>query len=321
MNAADLVNDDPSQVLDENSDLFLMQKIFNATSSSRRVFSEVHFHDPEDPNLTIGMGHWIGGNIADLFHRLNEDAQVWKTLTEIWSAALSEDAWRQFHNETGISERGASGLSAGLESTLCVSHPIKTCVENNLLRWASRVREGFNDEKHWFTAGWKQISRSESVAATQLAFWADGVLVQGVDGAHARGIHTRGGVASVISACSSGLGSTMFGIGVTETKASNGGISRRWSLTEVPDSARPIGRSNLSDQRLLEDWRALVAWQYYAISKGKIRDRMKAIWKAYYEGSWGGLNEGSLAAATDIPRHLGRAMNDAPFDFSVIFRS
>ncbi len=318
-NRYDEVDDNPSAVLDKNSDLYAVHQLFNASTASRRIFSEVHFHEPEDPDLTIGMGHWIRDNIAGLFHLLRSDERLWEDVTGIWASTLSEAQWSLFHQETHIRERGGIGISAGLDRILCAADPDNECVANHLIPWASTVGERFNGSSHWFTAGWKCISRLKPVAAAQLNYWATSVLEKGVTDAHERGIFTRGGIASVISARSSGIKATMFDVGSGEVRATHGSFARRWSLVNVPDSAKPLGVTGLSDDQLLQDWRAVAAWQYYTVKKGEVRSRMKAIWKMYYEESWGPLRSYSLSDATLIPRHNGVAMDVREFDFSVVF--
>ncbi|MCQ1839245.1 hypothetical protein [Neorhizobium galegae] len=320
MSAEELLDDDPSLVLDEHSDLYAMHRAFNATSSARRLFSEIHFHSPEDPDLTIGMGHWIRGNIANLFSRLRADDQLWQEITSKWASILGEEQWRQFHQETGVTEQNASGLAAGLDRVVCGAKPDPETVNERLVPWASKVGEEFNSSKHWFNAGWKRVSRLKPVAITQLNYWKDSVLEKGVADAHSRGIHTRGGVATIISARSSGIGATMFSPGARTASANNNGVSRHWSLVDVPDTAKPADSSAVSSAELLEDWRAVVAWQYYTLSKGRVRGRMKSLWKMYYEQSWGALSGSSLSEATKVPRHLASPMDARPFNFAVALR-
>jgi hypothetical protein len=319
---SNIVPDNPAEILDEKSDLYALHRLFDASQSSRRLFSEIHYFARRDPNLTIGMGHWTEGNIAELFHRLKSDDQLWQDVTDIWGSLLSEAQWSQLNRETHVSERGGAGIIAALDQVLCASDPSGRCVANNLVPWASKVGEKFNESDHWFNAGWKRISRLRPIATAQLLFWIDSVLERGVRDAQERGIWTRGGVASVISARSSAIGTTMFEAGIEEVQAKHGSVSRQWSLVNVPSSAKPLNRSQITHDQLLQDWRAVVAWQYYTIKKERIRSRMSAIWKTFYEESWGPLrSDSSLEEATSIPRHLGEPMNDQRFDFTVKLKS
>lgn len=311
------VCDNPAQVLDADSDVYLMHLLFNATSSSRRLFSEVHYYEPEDPHLTIGMGHWVGGNIADLFHKMQNNNEVWVRITEKWAGQLSGSHWEQFRKETGETGGDANSISDGLGKVLCASNPTKACVVDNLVPWTKNVGERFNSTGHWFTKGWKAISRDKSVARIQAEHWSSSVLETGAEDARKRGITKRGGIASVISARSSGLGATMFPVGTTVAKAKKGSLSRRWSLTEVPDAARPT-QSNVDEEQLLKDWISVAAWQYYTLKKGRVRSRMRAIWDVFYSQSWGPLtNPSSLSKSTVPVPHNGCVMVSEPFDFTV----
>lgn len=313
-----LVEDNPLHALAAGSDIHLLHSLFNASAASRRVFSEVHYYEPEDPHLTIGMGHWIRTNIATLFAKLRSDAETWHKLRAIWAATLEHDHWEQIKREASEVTRDEQGLDRALGAVLCPNNPSKSCVEDNLIPWTQIVGEVFNTTDHWFTAGWKAISKLEPVARVQAEHWAATVLEPGVTAATKRGLETRGGVACVISAKSSGLGSTMFKVGATKVKATGAGVTRRWSLDAVPKEARPDNPGGIDADRLLQDWQSVVAWQYYCVKKRRVRSRMRAIWEAFFEDSWGPLSHPkSLSKSTLVPQHSGFHMSALPFDFSV----
>lgn len=317
MNYAD---DDPIYALDPASDVHLLHRLFNASSSSRRVFSEVHYYDPADPDLTIGMGHWIRSNISKLFGEFRSQQEAWDFLLNQWASAMTTQHWQQIQMESGEGGTTTFTLDKVLTRVLCIGNPSSSCVRNFLEPWADTVRTRFNSEGHWFNAGWKSVSRAEPIAKTQVEFWSESVLKSGGDAADARDLSTRGGIACVISAKSSGLGATMFRPGVTNASASGGEVSRRWSLTTVPDEAKPESVSGLGEQELLQDWRSLVAWQFYAVKKRRVRSRMKAIWNEFFFRTWGELeNPNSVAASTGVRKHSGVLMNRSAFDFSVTF--
>lgn len=56
----DLVCDHPVDALEEGSEVRRLHAAFDGVSE-RRIFSEVHYYDPQDPHLTVGLGHWIDG--------------------------------------------------------------------------------------------------------------------------------------------------------------------------------------------------------------------------------------------------------------------
>lgn len=309
------LDDDPALSLAPDTDVRLLAELFNAGDAARRIFSEVHFHDPEDPHLTVGMGHFIERNLADLFARLRGDEETWAFILPHWSAVLSAKQWQAIAAETGIDGADASALDRALELVLCVGEPGSTCVKQRLVPWADRVGEAFNSDAHWFTAGWKAICRAAPVARHQLETWRTVVLEKGVKEAAKRLQTTRGGISCVISAASSGLGGTMYPAGATTAEVSNHDVHQRWSLTEVPSDARP--ETGIDADRLLADWRAVVAWQYYTLTKGRVRSRMTAIWKTYYEATWGPTPK-TLEDAVKVPRHRGTPMDDRSFDFSIV---
>lgn len=311
--------DDPLDVLDKSSDFSQMHGAFNSGSSSRRLFSEVHYYRRADPDLTIGMGHWTRSNIAALFAQMKSDRAVWDFMTSEWASVLSKiNLWAQFAAETGRTGDSAQALSDGLDHILCAASSSSRCVKQRLEPWADRVGERFNSPGHWFHDGWKATSRVRPIATHQLKFWRTSVLEPGASAAAERLVIPRGGVASVISAKSSGLGNRMFKVGAKNVSASGAGVSRRWSLEKVPAAAQPDSSTAISSEQLLQDWRALVAWQYYSIKAGRVRSRMRAIWKLYHEQSWGPLKHpSSLSKSTSVPKHAGRPMDRSPFDFSL----
>ncbi len=314
------VGDNPIHALEPASDVHLMHKLFNASSSSRRVFSEVHYYDPADPDLTIGMGHWIRSNISNLFSELKSQPDVWEFLLKQWGSAMTAQHWQQVQTETGEDGTTTATLDKALTKVLCIGNPSSSCVRNTLEPWADSIRARFNDEGHWFTAGWKSVSRAEPIAKTQVEFWSESVLKSGADAAAARDLRTRGGIACAISAKSSGLGATMFKANDANASASGGGVSRKWSLTTVPDDAKPDLASGVSEQDLLQDWKSLVAWQFYTIKKRRVRSRMRAIWKEFFSPTWGDLeNPNSVSASTRVRNHSGVVMDKRAFDFSVTF--
>jgi len=314
------VDDDPIHALDSASDVHLMHRLFNASSSSRRVFSEVHYYDPADPDLTIGMGHWIRSNISKLFTEFRSEQDVWDFFVNHWASAMTAHHWQQIQAESGEGGTTTPTLNKALTRVLCIGDPTSSCVRNTLEPWADTVRTRFNTEGHWFTAGWKSVSRAEPIARAQVEFWSESILKSGAKAANARDLSTRGGIACVISAKSSGLGATMFQPDDTNASASGGGVSRKWSLTTVPEEAKPESASGLSEQELLQDWKSLVAWQYYSVKKRRVRSRMRAIWKELFSHTWGELeNPNSVAASTGLRKHSGIAMDRRAFDFSVIF--
>ena len=237
-----------------------------------------------------------------------------------WGSAMTAQHWQQVQTETGEDGTTTATLDKALTKVLCIGNPSSSCVRNTLEPWADSIRARFNDEGHWFTAGWKSVSRAEPIAKTQVEFWSESVLKSGADAAAARDLRTRGGIACAISAKSSGLGATMFKANDANASASGGGVSRKWSLTTVPDDAKPDLASGVSEQDLLQDWKSLVAWQFYTIKKRRVRSRMRAIWKEFFSPTWGDLeNPNSVSASTRVRNHSGVVMDKRAFDFSVTF--
>ena len=315
------VDNDPIHALDPASDVRLIHRLFNSSSASRRLFSEIHYYVPQDPDLTIGMGHWIRGNISKLFKKLKDDSDTWDLLTEIWASSLEDHHWIQIRNETGYTGGSQETVNHALSSVLCIDNNNSHCIGSTLELWADGVGEEFNSAHHWFTAGWQSVSRAEPVARAQVQYWKESVLAPGKLQATKRNLTTRGGVACVISAKSSGLANTMFGIGAKEASATGDGVSRSWSLLDVPSEARPDNMDNLSAASLLQDWKAVVAWQFYTLKKRRVRSRMREIWSEFFEVSWGPLeNPNSVLMSTRVPKHRGTSMENREYDFTVVFR-
>jgi hypothetical protein len=313
---------EPAYIMKPNSDLLRLHLAFNDSPSSRRLLTEVHYYDPEDPNLTVGMGHWIGGKLAGLFQRLKQDPAIWLELTTLWAKRMDAAMWHTFKRDSGETEQNAAAMSRGLSKLLCADKASSTCVNKVLLPWTHATRERFNDNSHWFHAGWLVVSVNPKVAEQQVRHWADSVVAEGEKEAARRGAATSGGIASVASAVSSGLGTTMFYPGKDPARMVNKPFSKSvsWPLASVPNSARPAG-GTVNEQALLEDWRSLAAWQFYSVTKATkkrlVRSRMAAIWDQFYAGTWGPLPSKPTFADISKPRkHSGCYMARGTQDIS-----
>lgn len=309
--AAGDVCPDPAYLIKPGSDLLSLHLAFNDSPSSRRLLNEVHYYDPEDPNLTVGMGHWTGGKLARLFQQLKENPAAWQLLTTRWASRMDASMWHAFEQDTREHGQNAATLSRGVSKLLCADDPSNTCVTQTMLPWTHAIGKRFNDDRQWFRAGWLAVSLDAKVAEVQVRHWVESVVGEGEAEAGRRGITTLGGIASTISAVSSGLGTTLFPAQASSATAKNGKLGRSavFSLTMVPGNARPLG-GTANEQALMDDWRSLVAWQFYTITRAKqnklVRGRMATIWKNYYAATWGPLP--SQPAFEDISkprRHSG----------------
>lgn len=318
--AAD-VCEDPAYIMTPDSDVLRLHLAFNDSPSSRRVLNEVHYYD-KDPHLTVGMGHWIDSKLAGLFHRLKQDPTTWKQLTNRWAARMDAAMWKAFEKDTKETGRDASALSRGLSTLLCADKPSSHCIKDTMEPWTHATGLRFNSDKNWFRAGWRAVSLDPAVAEHQVRYWAESIVDEGQAQAKDRGITTRGGIASVVSAVSSGIRRTMFGPNSHSASRKNGsfGESVAWPLDAVPTSARPaVGTVN--QQALLNDWKSLAAWQFYTVTKATkkkpVRSRMKVIWEQYYAGTWGPLSNKPTFADISKPRHhSGCYMARGPLDIS-----
>lgn len=302
-------DDDPSVSLPPNSDIRLLTDIFNSGVASRRVFSEVHYYEKGDPNLTVGMGHFVKDKLAGLFIRMRNDPDTWSFFLDSCNASMSDDHWQQMSLETEVKGTGTTALDRAYSNVLCAEESASSCVKKRLIPWSKKVGETFNSDKHWFTAGWKAACRAEPVAVHQLKHWRSEVLQKGVEAGARRSQDTRGGIACMISAASSGLGARMYGPNETNVKLKD----HTWSLVDIPAEARP--EATLDSDRLLADWCAVVSWQYYTLAAGRVRSRMIAIWQIFFEDAWGPVPE-TPTDALKTPRHRGVLMDSRPFDFS-----
>ena len=312
---ANTVCPDPVFIMSTNSQVRLLHQIFNSGASSQRSFTEVHYIKPGDPHLTVGMGHWVHSKLSKLFHRLKKNDETWQLMTTVWADAMCPDQWEDFAKDTGETETNAAAISLGLSKLLCADDPSQNCIKNNLDRWSNRVGTRFNKSSHWFHAGWNATSILQPVAKEQVLYWTDSVVKEGQRAAEKRGLQTFGGVATTISAISSGIGATLFLPEATQAHVSS---SFERSLVDVPRRARPDTES-VNEEALLDDWKSLVAWQYYNLKKKRIRSRMREIWRVFYQPTWGPLPK-TLAEMKKIPRHSGCYMVRGKFDTSVVIQ-
>jgi len=315
---ADTVCEDPAFIMEPESDLLRLHQIFNAGEASRRLFTEVHYFVQSDPHLTVGMGHWIDSHLATLFQKLRQDQDTWTELTNAWANTMTPDMWLGFEKDSGEKGRDSNAISRGLEQLVCATATSdkatsNKCVERELKPWSLATNDSFNSPNNWFHAGWQSVSVLRRVAEQQIQYWAESVVSAGQHEASKRGIVTLGGIASVISAESSGLGTTMFKPGSEVATASFQGTTFTWSLTTVPEAVRP-SQGAVNEVALLEDWKSFVAWQYYTVKKGRVRSRMQAIWSAFYEPTWGPLPDNPNISALPKRRHSSCYMARGRFD-------
>jgi len=313
---------DPAFFLQPDSLVLALHDGFNSPSA-RRIFTEVHYFEG-DPHLTVGMGHFTYGNIAELFKRLKQDQKTWALVTEDWKSAMDKtpgawsalekeaSAWSKKEEQARFAGRDARAVSAALDELLCTSGD-KNCVDTRLRPWSHRVGTGFNvkdknkdklkdkdkDKEHWFTAGWQAVATLKPVAEHQIRHWLDRVVIPAQETANAAGVDTLGGIASFASAKSTG-------IELLNVKG-----------LRAPAQARPTGQ-NFDEGLLNADWKSLKVWQDYVRKKprdGKIRDRMQRIWQKFFEASWGPLPKSRLVAdLQEIPRHTGCYMARGTID-------
>jgi hypothetical protein len=314
------VCENPVFIIEPGSDILRLHQIFDAGEASHRWFTEVHYLRG-DPNLTVGMGHWTRGKLAKLFQEFRQDPDTWKELTNTWANTMTPDMWLSFEKDTGEKGRNADAISRGLEQRLCVKDASKKCVESKLLPWSHATKDRFNSRSHWFHAGWRAVSVLRPVAEHQVRYWAKSEVSAGQKAASKRDIVTLGGIAIVISAESSGLGTTMFDPGVQVAKASFQETKFEWPLHTVPEAVRPLGGA-VNERTLLEDWKSLVAWQYYTVKKGRVRSRAQAIWRAFYESTWGPLPSNlTIPDLRTLPQHSGCYMARGQFDIASAIRA
>jgi hypothetical protein len=289
------VCDHPSDFLARSSELRRLHAAFDAPAE-RRIFTEVHYY-PKDPHLTIGMGHWTYQHISTLFEKLKQNKNVWDEVINRWYALLTPVMWHDFVADTNVSEQSRQSFEQGLSKLLCLNQS-STCLED-FTRWTRKKNADFNRDSNWFRAGWKAVGRLRPVAEIQAQYWLKAIVLPSEKEALKTGASTFGGVASLASALS------------TSTATSQQVAKRVQDTKEVPREMRPI-QVEIDDERLLADWRSVVAWNEYVRIKKDIRPRMRAIWQAYFEKSWGKMPSvpGNLRAI----RHTGCYMASGNFE-------
>lgn len=300
--AEDLVCDHAVDVLAENSELRRLHAAFDG-ASERRIFSEVHYYDPADPHLTVGMGHWIDGNLQRLMTLIKADNEAWRALVNTWASVMSPSMWSQFQTDTGIKGTSSADLEAGIVKLFCVGAS-SSCIKDVHDRWTSARRDEFNQPTNWFRAGWKAVARLPSVAKIQANLWLETIVLPSESAAKLAGADSLGAVAVFASARSSA------------TSISDAIGAKLKTVTAVPE---PVAkRSGGSTAVMLADWKAVVAWAEYNRRKDGIRPRMKSIWNVYFAGSWGAMPKdmGAIEGLT----YSGCSMARASIERTASFR-
>jgi hypothetical protein len=271
--ARELVCEHPGDVLEQGSEVRRLHAAFDGVSE-RRIFSEVHYYDPQDPHLTVGMGHWIDGNLTHLMARIKADSTAWNELLDGWLSVMTAPMWKRFNQDSGTSGRSREDLDAGLSRLFCIGQR-PDCVAKVHTPWTKRIGPQFMLPSNWFRAGWQTVGRYPDIALIQANTWIETVVLPGQSLAAEAGADSLGGTAVFASAHSSASSlSRSIAAMVRQVKAVPEGVAQR-SADGAPD-------------RLLADWKAVVAWaEYNKIKKGVIRPRMQSIWTTYFAGSWG----------------------------------
>lgn len=238
--------------------------------------------------------------------KLRDGGDTWNEMLEAWGSSLTPAMWAEFNIDTQTKGNTRETLEAGLTSLLCINKT-SPCMNEEFKPWSKRRGEQFNEENNWFRAGWKKVSRIPAIARIQANHWLSTVVLPSQTVAVSAGASTLGGIAVFSSARSS------------STSISNSIANVVRKVTKTPATVLP--RNGESDQvRLLEDWRSVVAWaEYVKVKKGDIRPRMREIWRAYFEGSWGKMPP----RADDIVnlKHTGCYMARGTIEDKALFKS
>ena len=187
---ANTVCEEPVHIMISDSHLRLLHQIFNSGSSSRRLFTEVHYIVPGDPHLTVGMGHWTHSKLAKLFYRLKAKESNWQKMVTVWSNKMSNEQWHDFAQDTGEKNKDAEAISKGLTKLFCADNPSKECIKSSLDVWSDKVGSRFNSKEHWFHAGWRAVSILKPIAEQQVLYWAESVVSEGQRAAKERELIT-----------------------------------------------------------------------------------------------------------------------------------
>jgi hypothetical protein len=290
------VCDHPAEFLARSTELRRLHAAFDAPAE-RRIFTEVHYY-PKDPHLTIGMGHWTYQHISTLFEKLKQNKSIWDMVINSWYSLLTPTMWNVFAADTGVSEQSPQAFEQGLSKLLCLNQR-STCLAQVFTPWTRKKNEDFNRDNNWFRAGWKVVGRLRPVTEIQAQYWLEALVLPSESEALKVGASTFGGVASLASALS------------TSTATSQQVAKRVQATKEVPREMRPV-QVEIDDERLLADWRSVIAWNEYVRIKKDIRPRMRAIWPAYFEKSWGKMP--SVPGNLRSIRHTGCYMASGNFE-------
>jgi hypothetical protein len=214
--------------------------------------------------------------------------------------------WNSFVADTGVAEQSPQAFEQGLSKLLCLNQR-STCLAQVFTPWPRKKNEDFNRDSNWFRAGWKVVGRLRPVAEIQAQYWLEAMVLPSESEALKAGASTFGGVASLASARS------------TSTATSQQVVKRVQDTKEVPREMRPV-QVEMDDERLLADWRSVVAWNEYVRIKQNIRPRMRAIWQVYFEKSWGKMPSvpGNLRALKHTGCYMasGNVEREAQFELA-----
>jgi len=248
------------QFFKEGSIIAKMITVFDATRSSKRHYDHVNKLD----GITFGMGHWHTSRILKFFNDLHAHKEAREALNrrmaEFFSMPGNEDMRADFLKAGGETELTTATAQAVIAKTF--RNP------KWMSKWSKR-RSLY--QLPWVRNSFKYFLRDSSIVAWQIDFWRRDVVGKGIDFALKSNALTFQAVASFTSIASSapGWGSSLVRQVLKDGKVSTGGKTWYWNKSSLTGDS-------------LQEWRAVVVWQYYCRKKNKIRSRMRKLWNEHY---------------------------------------
>ena len=237
---------------------------FQSESSAERVFDEVHYSSSQ-PHLKLGFGHFSEGEQNAFFRSMLEDSRMRPVLLDRFASALLSNGSFQAQARAEGYDLGMNGRVEGLEAFL-----EQADWESGMITYRNSGNFPGRGLKngYWLNDILVDVLRNDYLCAWQLRHWLQTTVQQAVSAAKMIGLSDHyGAVATLVSLKDSGC--DLF-------------ASLREAWMQNPVHPNPVQK----------DLAALNLWLYYNKIRGRLRGRQRAIYRLWFQPSWGDLPAG-----------------------------
>lgn len=292
---------------DKRNDLLKLMVAFNAATSSKRFFNEIHCD--EDPFLTMGFGHFAEDTLNRFFKEMPDKirremicyilyllrtdfkgkefekaiagdciiAQKLQFLKESgelknsnkWKDLTDWEVWKNLEqsNEWKKKEESNKDKLKTLENKLMFFFE-----NNNFMVWGRHENYGQHIKGgHWFYDVMKKALLLRSVCQYQFYFWIKNFAPTTGE--------TNGEAA--INSFSKSSGRSEFYEKMREAISTE--IDEASKKNGVGNAIKAIATANSNDKK------ALIELLSYNFAEGRIRTRVKVAWRMWFQNSWGNI--------------------------------